>query len=79
MQRGQPLILLLDLMILAVCFELAYYLRIEQWHGAIIELRGFWLMLITWVLGLYVSGSYDYRKIDLKNYFLRVFSSSIAT
>lgn len=49
MRRGQPLILLLDLVILAACFELAHFLRFDQWHGQIFDLRGFWVMASVWV------------------------------
>ena len=77
MRRGQPLILLLDLLILAFCFELAFYFRFEYWHGAIIGVRSFWLMVSLWVSTLYISGSYDFRQIRIRSYFLRVSISAI--
>lgn len=77
MRRGQPLILIFDLLILALCFELAYYFRTSDWYGGVFELRGFWLMVILWISALYVSGSYDSRKINLKDYFLRIFAAAM--
>ena len=77
MRRGQPLILLLDLAILAIAFELAYYFRFDEWYGKILDLRGFWLMVVVWVSTLYVSGSYDHREISLRAYFLRVLAAAV--
>ena len=76
MRRGQPFIMLLDLAILAIAFEVAYFFRFDQWHGSIFELRGFWVMAMVWMSALYVSGSYDYRKVSLRTYLLRVLAAA---
>lgn len=72
MRRGQSLIMLLDLLILAIAFEIAYFFRFDQWHGGILELRGFWVMVLVWISTLYISGCYDYRKVKIRHYLFRV-------
>ncbi len=72
MRRGQSLIMLLDLLFLAIAFEVAYFLRLDQFNGGIVELRGFWVMALVWISTLYISGSYDYRQVNVRKYLLRV-------
>lgn len=79
MRRGQPLIMLLDLVLLALAFEVAYFLRFDYWYGGIAELRGFWVMVIVWLTTLYISGSYDYRNVSVRNYLFRVVVAALVS